>query len=57
MAKQQCAQEARDLGGPSWGGRNMAWRAYFDMCMRRFGISDTALERLWLEEPAWPGEF
>ena len=57
MARQQCAQEARDMAGPSWGGRNFAWQAYFDMCMQRFGISDTALERMQLENESWPGPW
>ena len=47
MAKQQCAQEATNMAGPSWGGNNPYWDDCFTMCMNQLGIPDAVINRMW----------
>lgn len=47
MAKQQCIQEANDMNDPPWNSGNPFWASYFVMCMNRFGIPDSVLDRMW----------
>lgn len=47
MAKQQCEQEATDMNPSGPYSSNPFWSAYFEMCMNRFGIPDSALRNMW----------
>ena len=46
-ANQQCRAEATQMN-PEWRGDTsyFPWRAYFDMCMRRMGVSKDAMRRM-----------
>ncbi|SDF14486.1 hypothetical protein [Desulfovibrio legallii] len=48
MAEAQCRQEASSMN-PEWRGnsRYFPWRAYFEMCMHRLGVTDAELKTLW----------
>ena len=48
MAEAQCRQEASQMN-PEWRGnsRYFPWRAYFEMCMHRLGVTDAELKTLW----------
>ena len=48
-AYHQCRREASEMN-PEWRGNTSyaPWRAYFDMCMRRMGVSKEAMRRMWL---------
>ncbi|MDD4701766.1 MAG: hypothetical protein PHI96_06050 [Desulfovibrio sp.] len=43
----QCRREATSMN-PEWRGDSsyFPWRAYFDMCMRRMGVSDQQMRRM-----------
>lgn len=48
-ANQQCRAEATQMNNEWRGNTNYApWRAYYNMCMSRFGITDQQMRRLWL---------
>ena len=48
-ANQQCRDEATQMNNEWRGNTSYApWRAYYDMCMSRFGISDQQMRKLWL---------
>ena len=46
-AYRQCKREATEMN-PEWRGDTsyFPWRAYFDMCMRRMGVSDERMRRI-----------
>lgn len=46
-AYHQCRREATSMN-PEWRGDTsyFPWRAYFDMCMRRMGVSDEQMRRM-----------
>lgn len=46
-AYRQCKREATSMN-PEWRGDTsyFPWRAYFDMCMRRMGVSDERMRRI-----------
>lgn len=48
-AHRQCREDATQMN-PEWRGNTgyAPWRAYYDMCMRRFEITDAQMRRLWL---------
>jgi hypothetical protein len=50
-AYRQCKREATSMN-PEWRGDTsyFPWRAYFDMCMRRMGVSDERMKqmRIWI---------
>ena len=50
-AYRQCKREATEMN-PEWRGDSgyFPWRAYFDMCMRRMGVSDERMKhmRIWI---------
>ena len=47
MAREQCAQDATDMNPEVRRfGSNVLWRNYFEMCMRRLGVTDAALKTI-----------
>ena len=46
-AYRQCKREATSMN-PEWRGDSsyFPWRAYFDMCMRRMGVSDERMRHM-----------
>lgn len=46
-AKEQCTNDASLMNDPPHNSRNHSWKSYFEMCMRRFGVSDKELGAMW----------